>query len=485
MTALRQSIRTKIFVSHFILLAAVIGALSFYNYRQALDTLVETTIVTRKASLGALLYEISDAVAGGNYANLQSPRISEEINRQQGLLYLEVSGRSSQSGQPIEAIYNRLVGHMWRSEYPGDYQASMDARISALNEHSDPERVDQGKLDFLMGRIEDAREGFARNQKLNQSFRQDLSVFRGAQESRMDFDRQLLYLDLPLSTGVRGHVEILFDTQAIAAIKGQFVGNALREMLIGCLLALPVLWLLSSHIASPLNKLTSFMRQRHHLQPTAQVPCLRRRDEIGELAMSFSILLDDLMDKNRELENLSRFDPLTGLLNRRGLAERITELKDTHPKMLIGCLYMDIDHFKKYNDSYGHNAGDQALKTLAEVCRISAEKLGGFGFRLGGEELMLLLPLLNIEDGRSIGESLLERVRGLAIKHRQGGDSGLLTLSIGVAVWQAERLHGDNAEMLIAEADNALYRAKHQGRNRVELAATSHQGASFGISWEI
>ena len=478
-----RSIRTQIFLSHLLLLVVVIACLSFYNYKQALDALTETTIVTRKASLAALLYEISDAVAGGNYANLQSPRISEEVNRQDGLLYMVVTGRTSQSGLPVKVIYSRLAGKLWRAHYPKGYEQQLDVREAGLIQRLNQSPDDSHKVEFLLDRISDARQGFSRNQRLSELHRQEINHYQGMGESVIDFERQQLYLTLPLGPGAKGQVEILFDTRILNEIKSHFVANAFREMLVGTLLALPVLWLLSSNIANPLNRLSSFLRQRDNLRHRLQIPGIQRPDEIGALALSFSELLDDLLEKNRELENLSRFDPLTGLLNRRSLSERVTEMADMQSDMLMSCFYMDVDYFKKFNDFYGHAAGDDALEQLAGVFKSCAEQLGGFAFRFGGEEFMLLLPLVNAEDAKAIAESLRTSVSDLAIPHVKGCSSGLLTLSIGIAVQEVSGVSPENIHGLIAQADNALYRAKERGRDRVEIVPFKEYQQVF--SWEI
>ena len=165
-----------------------------------------------------------------------------------------------------------------------------------------------------------------------------------------------------------------------------------------------------------------------------------------------------------QLQRLARRDPLTGLLNRRGMHAALDQHARQHRRAAdtFSVLMIDIDHFKAVNDRHGHEAGDRAL---AQVARLMSQTLGPADLlgRFGGEEFVVLLPAVGLAKARAQAEVLRERVRAQPLAL----DSGPLTLSvsIGVAEWAGPP---EDVARLLARADGALYRAKHQGRDRVE-----------------
>lgn len=177
---------------------------------------------------------------------------------------------------------------------------------------------------------------------------------------------------------------------------------------------------------------------------------------------------NQLVRQSLELQALSeqdaRRDALTGLLNRRWLNEILPDLIEQHRKQqLTLCLLMlDIDHFKRYNDSAGHIAGDQALIAVANVLEAQIRD-DDQAVRYGGEEFLIVLPDTCLDDAQPIGERLRQCVEQTAIFNPSGEPLPSVTLSIGLAEWAAF----ETPEQLIARADAALYQAKHQGRNRV------------------
>lgn len=164
------------------------------------------------------------------------------------------------------------------------------------------------------------------------------------------------------------------------------------------------------------------------------------------------------------LRHQSICDPLTGLYNRRYLAEVFKrELprairKNTH----LGVIMIDIDHFKRFNDNFGHDAGDVVLKKLAELLQHHARE-HDFACRLGGEEFVLLLRDVSMHDIQQRAEQLRKAVSCLELKYA-GKELGVITISLGIA---SSPEHGQKLEDLINAADNALYKAKETGRDRV------------------
>jgi diguanylate cyclase (GGDEF)-like protein len=135
---------------------------------------------------------------------------------------------------------------------------------------------------------------------------------------------------------------------------------------------------------------------------------------------------------------------------------------------------LDVDHFKLFNDRYGHLAGDQCLRTIAAQIAATARRPSDLAARYGGEEFMLLMPNTSHDGALQLGAGLCKRVRELGIVHAGNVGAGVMTVSIGVAT----ALPGDaasafaNLNALFTAADAALYQAKREGRNRVCSAST-------------
>jgi diguanylate cyclase (GGDEF)-like protein len=164
----------------------------------------------------------------------------------------------------------------------------------------------------------------------------------------------------------------------------------------------------------------------------------------------------------RETEQLSMVDPLTGLINRRAWELQFKPLvaRADHAGLRVYVLFVDLDHFKSLNDHFGHRAGDQALIDVASVMR-SIVPSPGLVCRYGGEEFVAALVVDNSAAARSIAETLRAAVASLSIPVDAKGHT--LTLSIGLA----RHGRGDAADDTVEQADNAMYRAKAGGRNRV------------------
>jgi len=174
----------------------------------------------------------------------------------------------------------------------------------------------------------------------------------------------------------------------------------------------------------------------------------------------------DVLD---QLTALSRLDPLTGLGNRRALEDDLAVLEAQVAR--YGHRYcialFDVDHFKAYNDMYGHQAGDEILSAVA--ANLTHQARGGDSvYRYGGEEFLCVFPEQSLDSGTTAVERMRLSIEKLAIPHA-ASDTGILTVSAGLAVLDVEM--SSSASAVLKEADKALYRAKEGGRNRVEHAA--------------
>jgi diguanylate cyclase (GGDEF)-like protein len=187
-----------------------------------------------------------------------------------------------------------------------------------------------------------------------------------------------------------------------------------------------------------------------------------------------------LQDRNVLLQQQSSMDALTGLANRRRFDELLaSELAraERNPSP-ISLLMIDIDHFKQYNDYYGHVAGDECLQAVADVLRQGVRRAGEVVARYGGEEFVLLLPGSDEAHALDIAQKCMDLLQQKAIEHKGTGRSGTLTFSIGVA--STTPAPGLLPSALVNAADAAMYRAKSSGRARHELA----QQADWNIDRE-
>jgi diguanylate cyclase (GGDEF)-like protein len=191
------------------------------------------------------------------------------------------------------------------------------------------------------------------------------------------------------------------------------------------------------------------------------------------VAEHIGLALSNIMLRS-DLRQLSIHDPLTGLYNRRYMEETLeTEIRRSERKpRTIGVIMLDIDHFKAFNDGFGHAAGDQMLRAIGGLV-MSRLRAGDIACRFGGEELVLILPEASVEAAAHRAEDLRAGAKKLEVKHLDT-PLGQVTISLGVAVYPA---HGAAWQEVLASADAALYKAKQDGRDRVVVYLPEPAGA--------
>jgi diguanylate cyclase (GGDEF)-like protein len=181
----------------------------------------------------------------------------------------------------------------------------------------------------------------------------------------------------------------------------------------------------------------------------------------------------DISEQKRtqiELEVLVHKDELTGLHNRRAFDGRFQSEwgRASRDGASVSVLMIDVDHFKPYNDSYGHQAGDACLKQVAAAIGKSLFRKTDLACRYGGEEFSVILPAADPQSAVLVANRIRENIAALAIPHPGNPGTGVVTVSIGVACAYPQGAGGDEAALLKL-ADDALYAAKRAGRNQVEL----------------
>ena len=208
-------------------------------------------------------------------------------------------------------------------------------------------------------------------------------------------------------------------------------------------------------------------------------------EELGNAASRVARLEANLADSSRELESIrtslqhaeekSKIDPLTGLANRRALeefskAKQTVAMENGEP---LSAMMMDVDHFKRFNDNYGHGVGDQVLKLIATTtkAKIRPEDLAA---RYGGEEIIVVLPCADLMTSAAAAERIRSAIVDCRITRRSSGE---VLPSVSVSIGVAQFRPGESISDMIERCDQALYRAKRSGRNRVILESDEPEEA--------
>jgi diguanylate cyclase (GGDEF)-like protein len=255
--------------------------------------------------------------------------------------------------------------------------------------------------------------------------------------------------ELPLSAAYQQLSRL--RTMSILIVAALVIGVGLIAYLLGLLLV------------RPLDRLKEASDQVARGDLDVVLPVLGG-GEVGALTKVFNHMVVKLREKSDELERLSTIDGLTGLFNRRHMTallaaeqRRCQRLK--HP---FAVVMMDVDHFKSYNDEFGHPAGDKVLAKVSELLQESVREVDSVG-RYGGEEFLVLMPESGEAEAAALAERVRRRIAEAKLPHRR------VTVSLGVAQYP---MHGESVDAVIAAADAALYVAKGEGRNRVSRAGT-------------
>jgi len=252
-------------------------------------------------------------------------------------------------------------------------------------------------------------------------------------------------------------------------------------------------YVLGVTIVRPLKRLTNGANQVANGDLSVEIPVVSG-GEIGYLTQIFNFMVgklradqDELADinnalmmTNKELEELSSTDGLTGLNNRRYMMDTLTNevARAQRLEHHFSVLMIDIDYFKKFNDTYGHMAGDDLLVKIASVFKESIRSMD-FAARYGGEEFLIMLPEHGADKAMEVAERIRTNIASATSGDEDGKDS--VTVSIGVAAFPD---NGATPTALIASADAALYQGKERGRNTVVLSSVMDikQGAGGGKS---
>ncbi len=268
-----------------------------------------------------------------------------------------------------------------------------------------------------------------------------------------------LYLDE--ASGHLGTLILLVSARPVLKTRAEARRKMVLASLCGLVLSTLLAIVLATGLSRPVRALAE-AAQAWHSGDLGRRTGIRRRDELGELGRTFDEMAASLEKHVEEVKQLAVTDGLTGLSNHRRFKEELRReiTRSTRFKSPLGLIFLDIDHFKKVNDTHGHAVGDQVLRGIAGILTEGVRTVD-LPCRYGGEEFAVILP--NTEKAEAL--MVAERLRTATEAQPLGDDKKVpVTLSAGVAMFPDD---SQDPDQLLEVADSRLYRAKQTGRNRV------------------
>lgn len=359
--------------------------------------------------------------------------------------------------------------------------AGLDALVAHVSQQRlDPDLIELAVIDHE-GRVIAHSDPTRFNEEAKDPFTQHAI---GAEDSVAEREGDVLKIAVPSRAGVRwatitaSYSMARLDAVAMRMRNAWLFGAAILGLSV-CLLMLSGLYRM---VIRPVRLLQRVARQMEEGQLDASVPPLGR-GELGELGESFNKMARalkaergnlertveertrELREANERLETLAVTDGLTGVYNHRRFQETLAQetLRSARNQRKFSVLMVDVDHFKRFNDTLGHPAGDELLRRLARTLK-GTLRASDFIARYGGEEFALILP----DTDKEVGLQVAERLRSAVEQELNTSDFGQrVSISVGLATFAED---GEAPHDILIAADKALYEAKHSGRNRVVAA---------------
>jgi diguanylate cyclase (GGDEF)-like protein/PAS domain S-box-containing protein len=410
----------------------------------------EVYVTQTTSSLGAIrrVVESVDAVAGSHVRSLVEKERRALLLAHAMLVSLFVLALA------ISVLLLRRVATPMRL-----FAATIDRfRLRQLDEPVPPYPV-RDEFGMLLGELEKFRLALKEREVLLRSVQDQEQWIRLITNS---LPARISYIDRNLRFG---YVNRTFEEHFRVAAE-DVLGRTVREVLGDSIADMRAPW----HECALLGEDVRFEEQNETdaSESYSDIVFVPRHDESGAVVGFFSLALDITVRKRLEakLREMADVDDLTGTLNRRALTERANVEIERYRRTgkAFAFLIMDIDFFKRVNDTYGHTAGDEALRSLAETCRKTIRPYDILG-RFGGEEFVILTPDATETEGRSLAERLRLAVEHTPVPTAAGGEIRL-TVSVGCTVVRQD----DSLDDLLRRSDSALYESKNTGRNKVSFA---------------
>ncbi len=267
------------------------------------------------------------------------------------------------------------------------------------------------------------------------------------------------------------------QSQAINELVSTDAANAAKEVakqttfviwagLAAIFITLGIIYFLYRRIVVRLLSLATQVDQA--AQNDSALVSIEGSDEIANLAHTFSVYLKRVRDQEKALLDMTLTDPLTAIPNRRAFDEQLKTIiaQSLRNEWELTIVFIDIDFFKPYNDFYGHTDGDACLRLVASQLNSVVLRNTDFCARYGGEEFVCLLPNTDSEGAKQKAQALRLAVESMQIPHADSKVSKFVTVSVGAATFPFSKDRNWSADIIVEQADKALYRAKVEGRNR-------------------
>ncbi|MGJ8679331.1 diguanylate cyclase [Paraglaciecola sp.] len=263
----------------------------------------------------------------------------------------------------------------------------------------------------------------------------------------------------------------IFEQVADSALKSQQQIRLIGMIIIAVILLIfAILLFIQQRIIKRIRQVNQIVKNK--TEGNIQFDSLKGNDEITDLAEAFQEFAYTIKQQNQKLELMSMTDGLTNIANRRALDIRLQhdiELS-VRQKSSVAVLLIDIDFFKLYNDNYGHAAGDEALKCVAEIISKALQRESDFVARYGGEEFVCVLPNTDLTGAEEMVKNIFDSLKTHNLPHEYSSVANRITISVGVAL--STPLQVLMPETILKQADTALYAAKHAGKNNYKIYST-------------
>lgn len=473
-----MTINQMLFVSHLVLVLSIIFGMSYSRYQNDWSTKVEYLADMSASHLAAYNTFFSGSVAGRNYANLLMQSTLDNLKAIPNLKFAEVSGTSDYLKQTVKVRYSIAKSKGWRLDVTTEEAQILANKLVKLENKlaATPatNAVHIKKLNRLINKLKVDLSVINENLKLRSLPIPTIPENQYDSGYYLDEEAGLLHVQVKLRNNNGGYFKAVVDATSLEQIQKELLVRVLYEALVALVISFVLIYLVTFWLVSPVKALALSMKQDIEKIDQSKIPEIKRADEIGDLARSYSSLITKIKNQLRILHNQTETDPLTGIGSRFKYQKHAakTVQQALHQGESVYFIMCDIDNFKLFNDSYGHTEGDNALTDVANAMHSLLEPQE-LGCRLGGEEFVFILSSKVEEKLKERVNELRVAVQNLNIEHCKNSPHDVVTVSIG-AVPISSGLHDVTVEQsdqciqrAIVKADEQLYLGKEAGRNVV------------------
>ncbi len=473
-----MTINQMLFVSHLVLVLSIIFGMSYSRYQNDWSTKVEYLADMSASHLAAYNTFFSGSVAGRNYANLLMQSTLDNLKAIPNLKFAEVSGTSDYLKQTVKVRYSIAKSKGWRLDVTTEEAQILANKLVKLENKlaATPatNAVHIKKLNRLINKLKVDLSVINENLELRSLPIPTIPENQYDSGYYLDEEAGLLHVQVKLRNNNGGYFKAVVDATSLEQIQKELLVRVLYEALVALVISFLLIYLVTFWLVSPVKALALSMKQDIEKIDQSKIPEIKRADEIGDLARSYSSLITKIKNQLRILHYQTETDPLTGIGSRFKYQKHAakTVQQALHQGEFVYFVMCDIDNFKLFNDSYGHTEGDNVLTDVANAMNglLEPQELG---CRLGGEEFVFILSSKVETQLKERVNALRTAVQELSIEHCKNSPHDVVTVSIG-AVPISSGLHDVTVEQsdqciqrAIVKADEQLYLGKEAGRNVV------------------